>query len=70
MKSQKKGLEPIFDADKNNNQVNQEAMAKQTKSRIIYTGFIAQEVEQQAAKNQLCNFSGVETPKLEKITMV
>src|SRR5437763_258779 len=39
--------------------------AKKAQSKIIYTGFVAQEVEQ-AAKKVNYNFSGVDAPKNDK----
>ncbi len=39
--------------------------AKQEKAKVVYTGFIAQEVEQ-AAKKLNYDFSGVDAPKTEK----
>jgi len=46
-------------------QSSQEVKAKQEKAKVVYTGFIAQEVEQ-AAKKLNYNFSGVDAPKSEK----
>jgi hypothetical protein len=43
----------------------EEMASKQAKSQIVYTGFIAQEVEQ-AAKEIGYDFSGVDAPKSEK----
>lgn len=46
-------------------QSTQELKAKEEKTKVIYTGFIAQEVEQ-AAKKLNYDFSGVDAPKSEK----
>jgi hypothetical protein len=43
----------------------EELKAKEAKARIVYTGFVAQEVEQ-AAKELNYQFSGVDAPKNEK----
>ena len=43
----------------------EEIASKQAQSQIVYTGFIAQEVEQ-AAKETGYDFSGVDAPKNDK----
>jgi hypothetical protein len=51
--------------EKSEKQKSQELKSKQEKAQVIYTGFIAQEVEQ-AAKKLNYDFSGVDAPKTEK----
>jgi hypothetical protein len=46
-------------------QLSKDLKAKQEKSKVVYTGFIAQEVEQ-AAKKLNYDFSGVDAPKNEQ----
>jgi hypothetical protein len=57
-----KRLNPV--ASKNNTEAAADKAAKETKSKIIYTGFIAQDVEA-AAKKIGYDFSGIDAPKNE-----
>lgn len=49
---------------KQNAQMQQKLVVQQDKSQVVYTGFVAQEVEK-AAKELNYNFSGVDAPKNE-----
>jgi len=56
---------PDIAFEKSGKQQSEALKAKQEKAKVVYTGFIAQEVEQ-AAKKLNYNFSGVDAPKTEK----
>jgi hypothetical protein len=56
---------PDIDLKKTGKQQAEELKSKQEKEKIVYTGFVAQEVEQ-AAKKLNYDFSGVDKPKTEK----
>lgn len=56
---------PIPAFKKSEKQQSQELKATQEKAKVVYTGFVAQEVEQ-AAKKLNYDFSGVDKPKTEK----
>ena len=58
------GLDPVEDLGEREATL-EERRAKEEKARIVYTGFVAQEVEQ-AANDLNYEFSGVDAPKNER----